>query len=623
MRFYNYSGWSLSNDELSALARLRYADFTTMIEQGVKLNDMHPPGVQTFLYYYSHLFGTSEAAVRLPFVLMGILSVYIFFLIGKRWFNQNTALLATTAFCFLQFPILYSQLARPYSPGLFFSLLTVFFWTRVLQEDETVNLPAKKYYFKDYSGYILASVGCMYSHYFSFMFAGIVGLCGLFLINRTQLKWYLLSGLVMFFLYLPSAKIFIYHFSIGGLGGEGGWLGAPETDAIFKYIQYCFNDNSILSSMFVAILALSILTKKGRIPFSKFQTLCLVFFFAPALIAYFYSIYKNPVFQYSILLFSFPYLLLFIFSFLPEFKWKPLTLFAWLCLAVFGIYSTVVKEKFYSTQHFGVFKDLVEKTIEYDNKYEKENITHTINVINPYYSDYYSKKLNQESKFVQYSSSQPKEIIQLDSIVQHSPSKYFLHAWSNTYDPPEAEQIIARKYPVMIEKINYFNSGITLFADESMKSAGKMIKPLFEMKHDFEKLRWNNDSMFRTTTKVHSGNFAAHLDKEHEFSPTFQSTLSDINFKKGCVIDVSVWINATKIPLDANLVLSIDDKEKNLLWRGVNTKDILKQADSWQQVFLSCVLKDDFNGNEIVKAYVWNSGKADFYMDDLEMKVRP
>ena len=60
LRFYNFYGWSLTNDELSALNRLRFSSFMEVMEQGVKLNDMHPPGVQAFLYIWTTLFGVNE-----------------------------------------------------------------------------------------------------------------------------------------------------------------------------------------------------------------------------------------------------------------------------------------------------------------------------------------------------------------------------------------------------------------------------------------------------------------------------------------------------------------------------------------------------------------------------------
>src|SRR5690606_31293576 len=96
--------------------------FGELIDLGV-CKDTHPAGVQVFLFYWIKLFGISEAAVRLPFVIAGILSVLLVYLIAKRWFNETVALLSAAAIAFLEFPITYSQLARPYASGLLFSLL--------------------------------------------------------------------------------------------------------------------------------------------------------------------------------------------------------------------------------------------------------------------------------------------------------------------------------------------------------------------------------------------------------------------------------------------------------------------------------------------------------------------
>ena len=108
-RFYNYNNWSLSNDELSAITRLNYSSFSEMIEQGVRLIDMHPVGVQSFLWMWTHLFGMSEEVLRLPFVLLGILTIPLLYLTGKNFFGKFPALLATAVFVALEFPILYQE----------------------------------------------------------------------------------------------------------------------------------------------------------------------------------------------------------------------------------------------------------------------------------------------------------------------------------------------------------------------------------------------------------------------------------------------------------------------------------------------------------------------------------
>ena len=247
LRFYHYGEWSLSNDELSALNRLHYNSFSEIMEQGVKLNDMHPPGVQAFLYLWTNLFGVSENALRFPFVLLGIGSIYMLFLIARIWFNTNIALLTSATFATLIFPILYSQLARPYSPGLFFSLVAVYFWTKVILSksnsiDWVYNI-----------GFMLAGAACIYIHYFSFLFIGIVGITGLFLITAKKRLIYIATGAMMLIMMIPCFSIFKYQLSIGGLGGSGGWLGPPNSNAILLLIQYIFNDSNWLLAFYLLL----------------------------------------------------------------------------------------------------------------------------------------------------------------------------------------------------------------------------------------------------------------------------------------------------------------------------------------------------------------------------------
>src|SRR5688572_14949900 len=71
---------SYTNDELSAINRLRYDSFSELIDKGVKSGDMHPAGVQVFEKIWASLFGTSELALRLPFVLCGVASIAVIFL---------------------------------------------------------------------------------------------------------------------------------------------------------------------------------------------------------------------------------------------------------------------------------------------------------------------------------------------------------------------------------------------------------------------------------------------------------------------------------------------------------------------------------------------------------------
>ena len=275
LRFHNYGDWSLSNDELSALNRLHYNSFSEIMEEGVRLNDMHPPGIQAFLYIWTGIFGVSEHALRFPFVLLGIGSIYLLFLVAKTWFNTNVALTTTASFTALIFPILYSQLARPYSPGLFFTLLTVYYWTNIIL---TKNEKTSR---GNFIGFILSGAACLYTHYFSFLFIAIVGITGLFFIKGNKLFAYVNCGVVMLLLLLPAYSIFNYQLAIGGLGGSGGWLGSPSSDTILLLIHYIFNESTLLL-LFYTLLFLTLLfyLPKNRINGKKPMRLTALLFFS-------------------------------------------------------------------------------------------------------------------------------------------------------------------------------------------------------------------------------------------------------------------------------------------------------------------------------------------------------
>ena len=74
LRTLNLGELAYMHDELSVLSRVKYSSFSELIEQGV-IPDFHPPLVQVAMFYWVKLVGFNEWIVKLPFIIMGILSV--------------------------------------------------------------------------------------------------------------------------------------------------------------------------------------------------------------------------------------------------------------------------------------------------------------------------------------------------------------------------------------------------------------------------------------------------------------------------------------------------------------------------------------------------------------------
>jgi uncharacterized membrane protein len=271
LRFWNYWGWSFTHDELGALVRLNYNSFSELIVQGVRDHDTHPAFVQLFLWCWTRIFGLSEASVRFPFVIAGIGSVALLFFIARKWFGLATASFSALALAILGFPVLYSQLARPYSFGLFFCLLAVWCWTNLL-------FGTGKNIWRKAIFYGIATALCMLTHYFAFFFSMIVAATGLFFVKKETWKQYFLSGVIAIIIFLPHISVSLHQFSMGGVGE---WLAKPERDYLWKFILYGLNDSPLVVVLLAVCFLLSILIYHVGTTFSKFQFICIVWFLLP------------------------------------------------------------------------------------------------------------------------------------------------------------------------------------------------------------------------------------------------------------------------------------------------------------------------------------------------------
>lgn len=188
------------HDEFSAILRTYYDNFSDLIEIGVKQNDSHPAGIQVFIYYWVKIFGLSEASLKFPFIVMGTASVYIIYLVGKQWFGKTSAILSAVVMAVIQFGIFYSQLARPYSPGLLFVLLSTYFWTDLVFKEKTKTITV--------IAYVLTASLASYIHAFSLFFVFVQGISGMFFLRRRKLTNYIFFNLLVFLLYIPHISIF-------------------------------------------------------------------------------------------------------------------------------------------------------------------------------------------------------------------------------------------------------------------------------------------------------------------------------------------------------------------------------------------------------------------------------
>lgn len=342
LRLWQLDEVPFMHDEFSALFRTEYDSFSELIRLGVMQNDSHPAGVQVFLFYWVKLVGYNAFWIKLPFVLLGVGSVFLVYKLSKQWFGELTALLSAAFLTSMQFFVFYSQLARPYAAGQFFVLLLA------VQIYPWVN---KKTGVKEILIFGCTAFLASIMHAFSLAQAGIIVLTLLFLVPKFNRKALWFAILLATALYTPHLPVFLWQLSEGGIGG---WLGPPKADFLLRFLYYAFNYSWYLIIIVLGLLLLSFISNaKLTTAYPKARWIGLIWFIVPLSVAWGYSLWRTPILQFSTLYFSFPFLVIFLFSFVRINKISPQKsgLFVMVIL-VSGIASLV-----FERQHFKLMQN--------------------------------------------------------------------------------------------------------------------------------------------------------------------------------------------------------------------------------------------------------------------------
>lgn len=609
LRFWNFSELPFTHDEFSALDRLHFDSFSELIAKGVKI-DAHPAGVHVFMYYWVQLFGFSEIAVKFPFILMGIGSIYLIYNIGKSWFNSSVGLISAAFMATMQFPIMYSQIARPYISGMFLCLLMVVYWSKIIKAPENN-------FWKNYIGFIASAALCAYNHHFSLLFAAVVGVSGVFFIPKKYLIKYVLSGVAIFILYLPHLSIFFYQLHIGGVGS---WLGKPEPDFLIEFIKHLFHFSPIIYLLVIVMITGGIYLNKER-KISKYFVLSVIWFVLPFLIGYYYSLYHDAVLQYSVLIFSFPFFFFILFSFVPKLPIK--ILFPVIILiSVLNSYSLIFERAHYKLFYQNRFMQFLVDTQQKVDELGKENCTVLLvnhARINEYYVDKLDFNFNyfnflERGKEVNY-----KDLSKVVEYLKGAKTDYFIYG-GVAYAPEEIHSMIKEFYPALVHQKNYYASKLEVFSKEKLTEDEYCYSNIL----DFETINSNwNYNQDKVMEDAFSDSHFLLIDSLSEYVTEHKILLNKFDLTPNDVIDLSVKVYFPQEVKETVLVGTIEQNDSTHSWKGAVPAKFNLQEREWQTMHLSIdIRKVDLSIPNLLKVYFWNKDKINFKIDDFSVKIR-
>ena len=129
----------------------------------------------SILAYFSRIIlGQSEWALRLPALLMGITSLYLFWYLARDLVDRKIAVLASFGLAIAPAHVSWSVSVRGYSGLVLFTLISTFLYFRLLRQPS----------YRVWILFILASVAGIYTHLYASFVTGVQILLVLFLVLR-------------------------------------------------------------------------------------------------------------------------------------------------------------------------------------------------------------------------------------------------------------------------------------------------------------------------------------------------------------------------------------------------------------------------------------------------------
>ncbi len=596
LRFWKAHCIPFTHDEYSSLYRADYSSFSEMIQQGV-ITDTHPPLSQIIYYLLLKTGGNHELWIKAPYLLMGLASVWLLYLIGKRWFTETTALLAAAFFAVLQESVMHSQTARPYALGCFFILLTTWWLSYIFL------LPKKT----NYTHWVLAGLMLALSalsHHFSMLLAAII--FALFAIGSWPKNWRMVFTIatVAIVIYLPNLVVLKHQLAQGGIGTV---VSAPKASFLLHYFYYIFHYSYIFIGALIVVLSACILQLQSGFN-KKNSFLALSLFILSYAFGHCYSVYVAPVMHHRVLYFSLPFFLLFLFSFSKEFsfKWK----ISSILLILFAGSYTLVNERlyykiFYTSGYEGVWGASLAAQLP-------NNKTMNLLAYTPYMLELQKSKSSQIMTV-----NNPDSTWQMNDFVQladTTTATNFNAAFTmQYYKPPiEALAMLAKKYGYIKTHYNYFNSWFYNFSKSpSPNNAFRVINA--------------NETTLSISSQLSkdsvSGAYTFLSAQEFGYKNTLNIPNNKINTTDWIVAHAEVECAPNSL---SELVLVAKQGQKEIAYLSVEFGKFTLPNRTKQDIYLALYSIDllDRNKKYELEAYVWNHGETlkvhliDYYVID-------
>ncbi len=605
LRLWNLPHIPYTHDEISALLRI-YPSLAETVSKGVIALDTHPPGVQVFEWAWTKLFGTGEAAVKLPFIVMSLLALFFLYRFTFAWCGGNVALIVTALLATLQYTVMYGQIARPYAAGLFTTALLADQLTRYLGSGSRRAL----------IGIGAATLLSAYTHHFALMLAAFMLLTYFFLIDATKRKEYLVTCGIAALLYLPNVPIFLKQL---GQKGLDEWLSPPTFSWIPDYLWWIAHCSLYFAAAWaLLVLGSAALRIRHRGNIGPLWALTLIWGLLPLVIGYAYSVWRAPVLQYSVVLFSFPYLLIGVLAGLRHMRpaWTVPIAFAVAALSVFTLISVRKHyEVFYRSKYEAAVRGILEAS-EQDDRLALVELPEEI-------PGFYFKQWGVDSSTMPYVNLRSRPTRYVDSLLNTASAAEVFYGATAGADPENLARI-QQAFPFMAERHDMVEgqsflfsgmpngtglddlSHVSVVTPEALKGDG------WEVDADLPSSR---DTLGAYGSAPKGWDLAG-----REFGAVFERSVFELSSGDNDILEARMDVMNAAPGSELKLVMELKEGDRSTFYRTSGDGP----AHGRSMLFTAIPLSDlpEHGHGARLKVYLWNPGGKAAQLSSIEVRVR-
>ena len=460
---------------------------------------------------------------------------------------------------------------------------------------------------------------CALNNHLSCLFALSCGLFGLFFQNKKTIIIYLGTCVIAVLLYLPHLSITIFQLGMGGIGHlQDGWLPVPDKWVLFSLIKTVLGTGYVWV-LFVLLFFISMVLNKNKV-LDKKQVLLLILFLFNYAIIHLYSVYKAPIFQNSVMLFSAP---CFIWALAGSVKFsEKINLWAALIVSLFLIVQSVGVKYFFANAALNQSEFQAKTYFDTEVLYGNKNVEAVFYGSQKYFVVYYELKYKQKINYHLGNDSEIKNITLFKKFLKESKASYILLGEAN----PMQTAMVKEYFPFHMRTMQGLNINCACYSKLKYDKRVYFSEPSIVDSSDF--LNPNNYEYTFTNEKLTKNNssFVYQVDSLNEFSFSAKGSLNNVGFKEGQVILAQIKLQSKGALNDVSLNYSVTNKKDSTLFFGGSEISDFYNGDSlnynvYAQLFLGSDFKKWINEECKIIFFVWNRGKKNFKLNSFQIKT--